>query len=351
MSFLRGWMTLALFLGTLQTAAPQADGGAHPFPARLAQTGRDRPGGPTPEIGKLLPGQGGQQAHFLEISTRGLPFMGSEEAKVTLIEFSDYQCFFCRAPRSASRSPHRQGVRRKRSGEVCLYRFPAGFPSRSIQSRPGSPLRRRSGQLLGHERSIVPPPRIPHRGDAARLRQQSESRQPGLAGLCRKRQARPKGQGWLECGQEGRSPGNPLLFLWVDGPGPAQHQGPKNADRGAPPLSRLQEVDRRPVGAVTLHFSPSRYHRPARNRRGVPCGRPIRESPGNHNAGNHKGCPYVGGYGVNHVRLAHPGDVRGRLCRPVQTIISRFVALRGEPQVLFQASWAPAPTTGRIIRE
>ena len=24
-------------------------------------------------------------------------------------------------------------------------------------------------------------------------------------------------------------------------------------------------------------------------------GRPIRESPGNHDAGNHKGCPYVGG--------------------------------------------------------
>ena len=96
MSILRSWMTLALFLGTLQTAAPQADGGAHPFPTRLAQAGRDRPGGPTPEIGKLLPGQGGRQAHFLEISTRGLPFMGSEEAKVTLIEFSDYQCFFCR---------------------------------------------------------------------------------------------------------------------------------------------------------------------------------------------------------------------------------------------------------------
>ena len=35
-----------------------------------------------------------------------------------------------------------------------------------------------------------------------------------------------------------------------------------------------------------LHRGCCRYHRPARNRRGVPCGRPIRESPG-----NHKGCP------------------------------------------------------------
>ena len=59
-----------------------------------------------------------------------------------------------------------------------------------------------------------------------------------------------------------------------------------------------------------LHRGRGRYHRPARNRRGVPCGRPIRESPG-----NHKGCPYVGGYGVNHVRLAHwhrPGVRAGR---------------------------------------
>ena len=96
MSILRGWMTLALLLGTLQSAAPQGDGRAHSFPTRLAQAGTDRPGGRIPEISKLLPDQGGRQAHVLEISTRDLPFMGSEEAKVTLIEFSDYQCFFCR---------------------------------------------------------------------------------------------------------------------------------------------------------------------------------------------------------------------------------------------------------------
>ena len=93
MRILRGWMALALFLGTAQTAAPQGD---HPLPVRLAQAGRDRPEGGILEIGKLLPGQGGGQAHFLELSTRGLPSLGSETAKVTLIEFSDYQCFFCR---------------------------------------------------------------------------------------------------------------------------------------------------------------------------------------------------------------------------------------------------------------
>lgn len=96
MRILRCWMVLALFLGTVQTAAPQRDREPSPFANRLAQAEREKPGSGILEISKLLPGQGGGQAHFLEISTRGLPSMGSEAAKVTMIEFSDYQCFFCR---------------------------------------------------------------------------------------------------------------------------------------------------------------------------------------------------------------------------------------------------------------
>ena len=93
MRILGGCMVLALLLGTAQRAVPQGDS---PPPIRLAPAGRDRPEGGVLQVGKLLPGQGGGQAHLLEISTRGLPSLGSEEAKVTLIEFSDYQCFFCR---------------------------------------------------------------------------------------------------------------------------------------------------------------------------------------------------------------------------------------------------------------
>ena len=96
MSILRGWMALALFLGMVQSAAPQKDRLARPFPDRLAQAERERPGDGISRISRLLSVQGGGQAHFPEINIRGLPFMGSAEAKVTLIEFSDYQCFFCR---------------------------------------------------------------------------------------------------------------------------------------------------------------------------------------------------------------------------------------------------------------
>ena len=92
MNFLRGCMALALFLGTAPTAAPQKDS---LFPVPLAQARGGAEGG-IRKIAKLLPSQGGSQPHHLEINTRGLPFMGSAEAKVTMVEFSDYQCFFCR---------------------------------------------------------------------------------------------------------------------------------------------------------------------------------------------------------------------------------------------------------------
>lgn len=92
MSILRGWMALALLLGTVQTAAPQKDR----EPGPLAQADRKGPADGISRIGRLLAVQGGGQAHFLKINIRGLPFMGSAEAKVTMIEFSDYQCFFCR---------------------------------------------------------------------------------------------------------------------------------------------------------------------------------------------------------------------------------------------------------------
>lgn len=96
MKILLGWMALALFLGTAQTAMPQQAGETRPVPDRLAQAEREEPGDGIFRISRLLAVQQASQAHFLEISTRGLPFMGSAEAKVTLIEFSDYQCFFCR---------------------------------------------------------------------------------------------------------------------------------------------------------------------------------------------------------------------------------------------------------------
>ena len=34
--------------------------------------------------------------YLLRINTNGDPFMGSRKAKLTLVEFSDYHCFFCR---------------------------------------------------------------------------------------------------------------------------------------------------------------------------------------------------------------------------------------------------------------
>ena len=96
MSILRGWMALALLLGIAQTAAPQNDREPHSFRERWLQAEKERPGGGISRIGRLLAVQGGGKAHFPEISSRGLPVMGSAEAKVTMIEFSDYQCFFCR---------------------------------------------------------------------------------------------------------------------------------------------------------------------------------------------------------------------------------------------------------------
>ena len=96
MSILRGWMALALFLGTVQTAAPQQERVADRFPDRRAQAEGEWPGDGIFRISRLLSPQPAGQAHFFEINIRGLPFMGSAEAKVTMIEFSDYQCFFCR---------------------------------------------------------------------------------------------------------------------------------------------------------------------------------------------------------------------------------------------------------------
>ena len=96
MRSLRGWMGLALFLGAVQTAVPQENADTRSVAVRLILAERDRSEGAIAEVRQLLPGQGGGQAHFLELDTRGLPSTGSDEAKVTLIEFSDYQCFFCR---------------------------------------------------------------------------------------------------------------------------------------------------------------------------------------------------------------------------------------------------------------
>ena len=96
MRLLRGCIALALFLGTAQTAVTQGEKATAPFADHLAQVENDNPRSKIQSISSLLPDQDGRGIHFLEISTRGLPFMGSEEAKVTLIEFSDYQCFFCR---------------------------------------------------------------------------------------------------------------------------------------------------------------------------------------------------------------------------------------------------------------
>lgn len=101
MRLLCGCIALALFLGMAQTAATQGEKTTPPFADHLAQVENNNPGSKIQSISSLLPDKDGRGIHFQlpfmgEISTRGLPFMGSEEAKVTLIEFSDYQCFFCR---------------------------------------------------------------------------------------------------------------------------------------------------------------------------------------------------------------------------------------------------------------
>ncbi len=96
MSIIRRLMALTLFLGILYTAALQPEAG---WPSLLSGV---RPLGAVglesefSAIKKLLPGSGGLRPRSLDLSTEGAPFMGSEEAKVTMIEFSDYQCFFCR---------------------------------------------------------------------------------------------------------------------------------------------------------------------------------------------------------------------------------------------------------------
>lgn len=96
MSLIRWLTAFTLFLGTIQTAAPQRDAGSHSLLSGATNLGIVALEGGFPGAGKFLPDGGNRQHPSLEISTKGAPFMGSEDARVTMIEFSDYQCFFCR---------------------------------------------------------------------------------------------------------------------------------------------------------------------------------------------------------------------------------------------------------------
>ena len=96
MSIIRGLMVLTLLFGTIHTAALRPEAGLYSFLGAVVQSGAVSFDGEFPVVNKLMTGGSGLGPQSLEISTRGAPFMGSEAAKVTMVEFSDYQCFFCR---------------------------------------------------------------------------------------------------------------------------------------------------------------------------------------------------------------------------------------------------------------
>ena len=46
-------------------------------------------------------------APFAELDVAGMPFKGAADAKVTLVEFADYQCHHCRRAAGAMRETDR----------------------------------------------------------------------------------------------------------------------------------------------------------------------------------------------------------------------------------------------------
>lgn len=89
-------LVVTVYLGSIYMAASLMNGASNLFGEEV---GKPDPSGFKSEhfrVKKVLLRESSPQGQSLEVIIAGAPFMGSEDAKVTLVEFSDYQCFFCR---------------------------------------------------------------------------------------------------------------------------------------------------------------------------------------------------------------------------------------------------------------
>ncbi len=84
-----------------------------------------------------------------KVSIKGSESLGSADAPVTVVEFTDYQCPYC-LKFIQDTFPEAQGaVRRHRQGPLGDPGHAARLPQERPQGRPGRALRGRAGQVLG----------------------------------------------------------------------------------------------------------------------------------------------------------------------------------------------------------
>lgn len=96
MTSTKGLLVLTFYLGSIYMAESLMSGASNPFGEEVGQPDRSGFESERSREKKVLPRGSSPQGQSLEVIIAEAPFMGSENAKVTLVEFSDYQCFFCR---------------------------------------------------------------------------------------------------------------------------------------------------------------------------------------------------------------------------------------------------------------
>ena len=116
------------------------------------------------EIKTLLRGRaapGGPPPPFREVTLRvdGAPVKGDPGARVTLVEFSDYQCPFCaRHVRDTMPQIEKQYIKTGKL-QYVMRDFPIEqIHSPAFKMHVAAPVRRRAGQVLGDARPAVRPP-------------------------------------------------------------------------------------------------------------------------------------------------------------------------------------------------
>jgi protein-disulfide isomerase len=84
------------------------------------------------------------------INTEGAPFKGKKNAKLKLIEFSDYQCPFCSRYVQETLPQIEKDCIKTGKLKYVFRDFPRIHSSRCVSRLPGSQLRRRSREILGN---------------------------------------------------------------------------------------------------------------------------------------------------------------------------------------------------------
>ena len=89
-----------------------------------------------------------EQAVRAKVNLEGFAMLGSKEAPLTIVEFTDYQCPFCQRFHTTSLRRAEEELHRHRQGAVLQPGPAARFPPQRHARRRGRPVRQRTGPVL-----------------------------------------------------------------------------------------------------------------------------------------------------------------------------------------------------------